>query len=55
MIYAHTHIHTHTHIFNIVIFQDTCEPICFKLGVMLNTTKLQFDCSLIDHHVHSRS
>ena len=19
--------------------QDTCEPICFKLGIMLNTTK----------------
>ena len=30
--------------FNINMFQDTCEPICFKVGVMLNSTKL---CSLI--------
>ena len=26
--------------FNIVICEDTCQPICFKLGVMLNTTEL---------------
>ena len=25
--------------FIIVMYQDTCEPVCFKLGVMLNTTK----------------
>ena len=25
--------------FNIVMCQDTCEPICFKLGVMLNTAE----------------
>ena len=26
--------------FNIIMCQDTFEPICFKLGMMLNTTKL---------------
>ena len=26
--------------FNIVMFQDACESICFKVGMMLNTTKL---------------
>ena len=26
--------------FNIVMFQDTCERICFKLVLMLNTTRL---------------
>ena len=26
--------------FNIIMCQDFCELICFKLGVMLNTTKL---------------
>ena len=26
--------------FNIGLHQDTCEPICFKLGMMLGTTKL---------------
>ena len=26
--------------FNIVMCQDICEPTCFKLGMMLNTTKL---------------
>ena len=30
--------------FNIVLCQDTCEPICYKLGMMLSTTKL---CCLI--------
>ena len=25
---------------NIIMCQDTCEPICFKLGMMLNTTEL---------------
>ena len=25
---------------NIIMCQDTCERICFKLGMMLNTTKL---------------
>ena len=24
--------------FNLVMCKDTCEPICFKLGMMLNTT-----------------
>ena len=33
-----------TYTFGIVVCQDTCEPICFKLGVMLNTTEV---CSLI--------
>ena len=28
------------YMFNIVMHQDTCEPICFKLGMVLNTTKL---------------
>ena len=26
--------------FNIIMCQDTCEPVCFKLGVMLDTTQL---------------
>ena len=26
--------------FNIVMCQDTCKPICFKLGMMLDTTEL---------------
>ena len=26
--------------FDIVMCQDTCEPICFKLVMMVNTTKL---------------
>ena len=26
--------------FNIVMLQDACERICFKLGMMLNTSKL---------------
>ena len=26
--------------FDIVNCQDTCEPICFKLGMLRNTTKL---------------
>ena len=41
---------------NIVLCLDTCEQICFKLGMMLGATySLQFDSSLIDHTVHSRS
>ena len=28
------------YVFNIVLCQDTCEPIHFKLGMMLKTTKL---------------
>ena len=36
---------------NIVMCQDTCEPICFKLGIMLDTTKLY---SWNDLDVHSR-
>ena len=28
------------HMFNIVMCQDTCEPICYKLGTMLNTIKV---------------
>ena len=42
---------------NIVLCQETCEPICFKLGIMLDTTKLY---SLIPvwmfpqgHRIHS--
>ena len=35
--------------------QDTCETTYFKLGMMLNITKLQFDSSLNDLDVHSRS
>ena len=26
--------------FNIDMYQDTCEPVCFKLGMVLYTTKL---------------
>ena len=40
---------------DIVMCQHTYEPICFKLGMMLNTTKLQFDSSLNDFDVHPRS
>ena len=29
-----------TYMFNIVMYRDTCDPICFKLGMMLHTTKL---------------
>ena len=29
-----------TYTFNIIMWQDTCEPICFKVGMMLNTAKL---------------
>ena len=28
------------YMFNIVMCQDTYEPICFKLGIKLNMTKL---------------
>ena len=28
------------YIFNIAMCQDTCEAICFKFGMMLDTTKL---------------
>ena len=28
------------YMFNIVMCQDTCEWICFELGMMLSTTKL---------------
>ena len=34
------------YMFNIVMCQDICEPICFKLGMMLNTIELY---SLIPH------
>ena len=37
-----------------VMCQDTCEPICTKLGMMLDTTK-PFDSNLNDFDVHSRS
>ena len=38
--------------FNIIIRQDTCGLICFKLGMMLNTARVY---SLNEHDVHSRS
>ena len=41
--------------FDIVMCKDTCEPICFKLGMMVNTSKLYSDCILNDLDVHSRS
>ena len=41
--------------FSIIMFQETCDTICFKLGMMLNISKLQFDSSLNDFDVHSRS
>ena len=34
--------------FNICLCQKACGPICFKLGMMLDTTKLYCDSSLID-------
>ena len=37
--------------FKIVMCQDTYEPICCKLGVMLNTTATLFDSSLNDFDV----
>ena len=40
--------------FTIVPCRGTCEPICFKLGMKMYTT-LQFDSSLNDSDVHSRS
>ena len=41
--------------FKIVMCQDTYEPICCKLGVMLNTTATLFDSNSNDFDVHSRS
>ena len=41
-------------VFKIVMCQDICEQMCFKLGMMLSTTE-QFDSSLNDLDVHSRS
>ena len=39
-----------------VRYQNICEPICFKLGMMLITMlTLEFDFSLDDLDVHSRS
>ena len=38
--------------FYMIMCQDTSEPIYFKIGIMLNTTKLY---SLNDLNVHSRS
>ena len=35
--------------------QDICEPVRFKFGMVLNTTRLQFDYSLNDFNIHSRS
>ena len=44
------------YMFNIVMCQDTYELICFKLGMMLDTTKLySSDSSLNDLDVYSRS
>ena len=28
--------------FDIFMFQDTCEPVCFKLGIVLNTSKVAY-------------
>ena len=39
---------------NIVLCQGTCDPVCFKFGMLLNTTEL-FDSSLNDIDIHSRS
>ena len=42
--------------FNIVLCQDTCEVICFKLGLILKHDEaLQFDSSLNYLDVHTRS
>ena len=40
---------------NVVLCLDTSELICFKLNMMLGMTRLQFDSSLNDLGVHSRS
>ena len=31
-------VHVCVYTFSIVMCQDTCERLCFKLGMMLNTT-----------------
>ena len=41
--------------FNIIMCPDACELICFKLDMMLNTTKERFDSSLNDPDIHLRS
>ena len=41
--------------FSIIMCPDTCELICFKLDMMLNTTELLFGSSLNDIEVDSRS
>ena len=38
---------------NSVVCWDTCEPVCLKLGVMLDSTKL-FSLNDLDINVHSR-
>ena len=40
--------------FKIVLCRDTCELICFKLSVMLNTTKLYILMQFGYLDVHSR-
>ena len=40
--------------FSIGLFSDTCEPISFKLGMMLDST-IQYDSSLNDLDLYSRS
>ena len=40
---------------NIVLCQNTCELICFKLCMMLDDCTLQFDSGLNDLDVHSMS
>ena len=42
------------YMFNIVMYREACEPICFQLGMMLNTTE-QVDSNLNNLDVHSRS
>ena len=37
---THFVVEGHKYTLNIAMFQDTCEPICSKLGMILNTTKL---------------
>ena len=40
---------------DVVLCRDTCGPLCFKLGMLLDTTKLLFDSSLDGLDVHSKS
>ena len=41
--------------FNIGMHWDTCEPICFKLNIMLDMMKLQNDYSFNNLGLHPRS